>query len=247
MKPAPPVTKVVSFVMCVSTGPLEGSLARFFDRLGVLVRYPWVEESMYYGSRVTDAVRYCARRDDRRSAIAYVEKRSPERFRWRHAMADLNGWAGQLRGKRREEIEAPVREMVLEVEDEPLKWEVVIDARARGVDLDRGELLTRRSLSDLRLFAWQLGVEIDPLRRHLRLPEDLFAPIDTAAVILVGRQLAHAHRSKARQLWLRIPDPDGPGEPMLHHRYMAERAEREEKEAERWNRLTRALLAAPSA
>jgi hypothetical protein len=172
-----------------------------------------------------------------------VRDRAPERFRWRSAVSTLTRSAGRLRGLDRQRIEEPVREVVLEIPDVDLKREVVLDARRVGVDLDRGEILPCRTVGDLRRFAFLTGTDLSMLQRYVpHDPGDFFAPVDTSAVVLVGRAYANAHRKRAHELWLAVPDPDGPDEIRTHHRYMVERAEREAKTADKWAAFARAVI-----
>ncbi len=197
---------------------------------------------MFQGARVTDVVSFHARRGELRGAVRVVRERPAERFRWRSAVAGVNKVAGTLRGIDRMRVEEPIRELVLELPDISLKREVVLDARRVGVDLDRGELLPRRTLTELYRLSSQHQVDLSHLCRYTKLPSDLSAPIDTAACIVVGRAIAEHHRQKAHRLWLDVPDPDGPEPLRLHHRIMLDRAERARREAERWAELAKALL-----
>ena len=197
---------------------------------------------MYSGARVTDAVDFYQRRGELAGGVRIVRYREPERFRWRSAVGGLTSQAGRLRGKPRMRVEEPIREMVLDLPDVELKREVVLDARRGGVDLDRHEVLPVRTMGDVRRFAFLSGADVERVDRYVKLPTDFGAPVDTAGVVLVGRAYAGLHRKRAQQLWLRLPDPDGPEEFRLHHRIMAERAKREAQLAERWNAFARALV-----
>ena len=154
---------------------------------------------MSSGARVTDAVGFHARRGEMRGAVRVVRKRAPEKFRWRKAVMGVNKVAGSLRGLDRMHIEEPVREMVLDLSDFDLKREVVLDARRVGVDLDRGELLPRLTLADLRRLAFLTDCEVQRVGRYTKLPMDFGQPIDTAACVVVGRSLADHHRRRARR------------------------------------------------
>ncbi|HEY8427332.1 MAG TPA: hypothetical protein VIL20_03125 [Sandaracinaceae bacterium] len=193
-------------------------------------------------ARVTDVVGFHARRGELRGAVRVVRQRPPERFRWRTAVQSVNQLAATLRGIERMRVEEPVRELVLDLEDASLRREVVLDARKVGVDLDRGEILPRYTVSQLAQLALEHRVELSHLARYAKLPSDAKAPIDTAACVVVGRALAEHHRKKAHRLWLSVPDPDGPEGLMQHHRFVLERAERERAEAERWSALAKTLL-----
>jgi hypothetical protein len=197
---------------------------------------------MYDGSRITDAVDYWRRREDLKLAVNVVRNREPERFRWRKAVANLNSAVGPLRGRDRMRLEEPVREIVFDLGDAELQREVVLDARKVGVDLDRGEVLVRRTLSDVSRFAELAGTDLGRVGRHIRLPNDPLAPVDTAAVVVVGRALGDYYRTKAQRLLLSVPDADGPEPLRLHQRILVERAELDRAESLRWREFARLAL-----
>lgn len=200
---------------------------------------------MYDGSRVTDAVDYWKRREELKRAVHIVRARQPERFRWRKAVAAVSESASPLRGLVRARIEEPVRELVLDLGDDVLKREVIIDARRVGVDLDRGEILPRKTMAEIRALARTAGVDLGRVARHLRLPEDGLAPVDVAGVIVVGRALGEHYKVRAQRLLLSVPDADGPEPLRLHHRIMMERADTDRAESRRWFGFARSILEAP--
>lgn len=202
---------------------------------------------MYDGSRVTDAVDYWKRREELKRAVSIVRGRVPERFRWRKAVAAVAEGASPLRGITRARVEEPVRELVLDLADDVLQREVIIDARRVGVDFDRGEILPRKSVSEIRALARLAGTDISRVGRHVRLPDDAVAAVDVAAVIVVGRALGDHYRSRAQRLLLSVPDPDGPEKLRLHHRIMIERADADRAESQRWFAFARSILDAPPA
>ena len=197
---------------------------------------------MYSGSRVTDAAQFHVRRGEMQGAGRVVRKRTPERFRWRSAVAGVTKVAGKLRGLDRVRVEEPVREMVLDLYDGDLRREVILDARRVGVDLDRGEILPHATLADLRRLSYLAGVDVGRIGRYTKLPEGFGDPIDTAASIVVARTLSEYHRRRAHKLWLSAPDPDGPSPLRKHEIIMLERADQERFEAERWSALAKALI-----
>lgn len=200
---------------------------------------------MYDGSRVTDAVDYWKRREELKRAVHIVRARQPERFRWRKAVATVSESTGPLRGITRARIEEPVREIVLDLGDDVLKREVIIDARRVGVDLDRGEVLPRKTLAEIRAAARASGTDLTRLMRHLRLPDDGLAMVDLAGIVVVGRALGDHFRTKAQRLLLSVPDPDGPEQLRLHHRIIMERADAERVESQRWYAFARSVLETP--
>lgn len=197
---------------------------------------------MYDGSRITDAVDYWRRREDLKPAVRVVSTREPERFRWRKAMAYVCESVGPLRGRERMRLEEPVRELVFDLTDSALQREVVLDARRLGVDLDRGEVLLRRTVSEVANFARTAGTDLARVGRHIALPNDPFAPVDTAAVVVVGRALGDYYRTKAQRLLLSVPDLDGPDSNKLHHRILRERAELDRAESQKWLAFARLTL-----
>jgi len=197
---------------------------------------------MYDGSRVTDAVEYWRRRGELKGAVRVVRARKPERFRWRRAVGLVSQCIAGLAGRDRMRVEEPIREGVLDLDDDPLRREIVIDARRFGVDLDRGEVLPRRTLGDLQRIAFLAGTDLARVGRFMPLPDDRDCPIDTAAVVLVGRGLGEQYRIRAQRLLLQVPDPEGPEPLRLHHRIMLERANQDRDQARRWFAFARAVL-----
>ena len=197
---------------------------------------------MFDGSRVTDAVDYWKRRAELKPALHIVRTRVPERFRWRKAMASIAHGLSPLRGRDRMRLEEPVRELALDLDDSALRREIVLDARRVGVDLDRGEILTHRTLGEVDQLAKSAGTDLSRVRRHVRLPDDAKAPVDTAAVVVIGRALGDYYRTKAQRLLLSIPDPDSREPKRLHHRIMAERADLDREESLRWLEFARLVL-----
>ncbi len=201
---------------------------------------------MYDGSRVTDAVDYWKRREELKRAVSVVRAREPERFRWRRAVASVSESTGPLRGLTRARIEEPIRELVLDLGDDVLRREVILDARRVGVDLDRGEVLPRKTLAEIRSAARAAGTDLTRVAKHLRLPDDGLALIDLAGVVVVGRALGDHFRTRAQRLLLSVPDPDGPEQLRLHHRIMLDRADADRAESQRWYAFARTVLEAPA-
>lgn len=199
---------------------------------------------MYDGSRVTDAVEYWRRRGELKGAVRIVRGRQPEGFRWRRAVGAVSQSAGSLRGGDRLRVEEPIREVVLDLPDDGLRREIVIDARRWNVDLDRGEVLTRRTLADLQRMAQLSGADLARVGRHVRLPTDRHAIVDVAAVIVVGRALGDHYRTRAQRLLLQVPDEDGPEPLRVHHRILAEKAREDRADSQRWFAFARAVIGA---
>jgi alkylhydroperoxidase family enzyme len=201
---------------------------------------------MTAGARITDAVNHFAKRGNFRSAVRLVRTRTPERLRWRAAVGTLTLDAGKLLGADRMRLEEPIRELVLDLSDAFLQREIVLDARLHRVDLDRGEVLPRWTLGDLRRLSFLARTEVDLMRRYVALPNDFEAAIDTAAVVLTGRAFANMFRQRAERLWLSVPDQDGPEPLRLHQRFILERADLEAERSKRWAALAKTLTMRPT-
>lgn len=201
---------------------------------------------MSAGARITDAVAHFRSRGNFKSAVKIVRTRAPERHRWRAAVTALTSDAGRMTGTDRMRVEEPIRELVLDLDDAFLQRELVLDARLHRVDLDRGEVLPRWTLRDLRRLSLLARTDLNLLARYVPLPKELEAPIDTAAVVLAGRAFAANLRQRAQRLWLSVPDVDGPEKPMLHHRYILERANQDAANSQRWSALAKTLLVYPT-
>lgn len=197
---------------------------------------------MYDGSRITDAVEYWRRRGELKGAVGIVRGRKPERFRWRRAIGAVSQSASALAGRDRARIEEPIREVVLDLDDDVLKREIVIDARRWNVDLDRGEVLKRRTIADVQRLGFLSGIDLARVARHVRLATDREAPVDAAAVIVVGRALGDHYKTRAQRLLLQVPDEDGPEPHRLHHRIMIERAAQDRSDSQKWFAFARAVL-----
>lgn len=193
------------------------------------------------GGRITDAVNYYQRHGEVRGAVRAVRNRAPERLRWRSAVGALTQAAGVLRGIDRMRVEEPIREVVLDMDDAGLKTEVVLDARRNGVDLDRGEVLPARTMGDVRRFAFLTQVDLRMVHRYLKLPLDFHRRVDVAGVVIVGRAMAHHHKTRAHKMWLDLPDPDGPTVWTPEHRSTNQRAEWDMTLAQRWGAFAKAV------
>ncbi len=192
--------------------------------------------------RVTDAVNFFRQRGELRGSVQIVRTRSPDRLRWRSAVSFVTAAAAPLLGRERLRVEEPVREVVLDLPDAVLRREVVLDARKVGLDLDRGEVLPHHTVGDLGRLTFVTGTDVVQLRRYVRLPDDFFAPIDTAGAAVVARALSEFHRVRAHRLLLQLPDPDARQPRQRHEVFMAERAETESEASDRWAALAKSLV-----
>lgn len=201
---------------------------------------------MAAGARITDAVAHFRDRGNYRSAVKLVRAREPERLRWRAAVGTLTREAGRMSGRERMHVEEPLRELVLALSDVILRREVVLDARLHQVDLDRGELLPRWTVGDLRRLSFLAQTDFTMLQRYVALPSDFDALIDTAAVVLAGRAFANLFRQRAQRLWLSVPDAHGVSPQPEQHRSVLARADQEAELSRRWGALAHALTTMPS-
>jgi len=201
---------------------------------------------MTAGARITDAVGHFRTRGNWKSAVKLIRGRKPERLRWRAAVGALTADAGRMQGGDRMRVEEPIRELVLDLGDPFLQREIILDARLHRVDLDRGEILPRWTVADLRRLAHIARADVSLLQRYVSLPSEFSAPIDTAAVVLAGRAFSNMFRQRAQKLWLGVPDQEGPEPVMLHHRYMLQRAEQDAETSRRWAALAKTLALTPA-
>ena len=192
---------------------------------------------MTAGGRITDEVETFKRVGDLRNAVRIVRSRRPERLRWRTAVASMTQEAGQRRGSSRVFIEEPIREIVLDIDDRILRRETVLDARRVGVDLDRGEVLPQHTRWDLKRTAYLVGVDHDAIARYTALPLDFDQPIDTGAVVLVSRSLAHYFAERAEKL----SAAQNTAPAYSRQQLIADRVQLEREQARRWAALSRAL------
>jgi hypothetical protein len=173
--------------------------------------------------------------------VRVIRKRPPERLRWRTALSTASQIASALQGRERMQIEEPIRELLLDLHDRILRRESALDARRFGVDLDRGEILPKHNLWDLKRTAFITRVDLEQLARYVKFPGDFSKPIDTAAVVLVGRALAELHRKRAQKLYLRVQEGRGTSL-MLHEQLMLERADYDTEIARRWSALSKTMV-----
>jgi hypothetical protein len=196
---------------------------------------------MSQGARVTDEIEFYRRRGELQKTVRVIRARVPERLRWRAGVAAVTQIAGKLEGRERMRIEEPVREIVLDLDDRILRRESVLDARRAGVDLDRNEILPSHTRWDLRRTAFLTGVDHMAVAPYVRLPDEYSASIDTAAVVIVARALANAHKQRCDKLLARLPT-EADATLARHEHYMLERAERDRDLARRWIALAKVMV-----
>lgn len=193
------------------------------------------------GARVTDEVNFWRKRGDLKRAVRVVRTRVPERLRWRAALSQVSEAAAPLRGRDRLQIEEPVRELVLDLDDFILRREAVLDARRFGLDLDRGEVLPVRTRWDLKRTAFLVGVDHELLAHYVQLPEDFGRRIDIAGVVVVSRALANTYKQRGDRLAARVVTQ--PGTPLMRHeQMMLERVGQERELSRKWAALSKTLV-----
>lgn len=193
------------------------------------------------GARITDAVEFFRQREEYRNALRVVRDRAPEARRWRAAVQRVSGAAAGLRGRERQGVEEPLREVVFDLGDRQLRTEVVLDARRFHLDLDRGEILSPRTYGDLRRAAFLASVDLDSIRRHVALTDDFFAPVDVAGVVVVARSMADAFGARARRLSLDL-SVDELRAPTPRELGLVAQVERDRLDQRRWSALASSLL-----
>lgn len=198
---------------------------------------------MYTGMRVTDAVTFYRHRGEWRGSLHVVRMRRPDKLRWRAAVSSVTGVAATLHGKERMRVEEPVREIVLDLPDRELRREVVLDARRWGIDIDRGEIMPNLALGDLRRLSYLTSTDLSLVDRYVKLPDDFFAPIDTAGVAVVSRALATHFRDRASRVANALRKVGDFDHLTPQQRFLFEKAQNDADLGRRWGALSKALVA----
>ncbi len=157
-------------------------------------------------TRVSDDAAILCRRKDFPRAVNVLQRRDPDKRRWRLAFRTV-AWSGDrgVDGARRQWLEAALREVVQGVNDRRLRGELAIDAAELGTRWDMGPVLPTYSARDL----WNLAERVDLPMQYLamvtELPRAIHAPIHTARVIADCRRTSEAHRAAALKLAADVP------------------------------------------
>ncbi len=152
-------------------------------------------------TRVSDDASILCRRRDFPRAVNVLQRRDPDRRRWRLAFHTVMTTGGQmLDGGRRAWFEGALREVVGYVPDARLRGELVLDARASESSLDLGGILPTWTARQLWRMADDTDLPMEYIVSVTTLPPSINAPIDTARVILDCRRTAVAHRALAGEL-----------------------------------------------
>lgn len=157
-------------------------------------------------TRVSDDAAILCRRKDFPRAMNVLQRREPDRRRWRLAFRTV-AWSGEraVDGARRNWLEGALREVVGGVKDRRLRGELAIDAAELGTTWDVGSVLPAYTARDL----WNLAEVVDLPMQYIAmvtpLPKAIAAPIHTARVIADCRRTSEAHREIAQRLALEVP------------------------------------------
>ncbi len=157
-------------------------------------------------TRVSDDAAILCRRKDFPRAVNVLQRRDPDRRRWRLAFRTV-AWSGDqgVEGARRNWLEAALKEVVGGVQDRRLRGELAIDAAELGTAWDVGQVLPAYTARDL----WNLAEKVDLPMQYLSmvtpLPKSIQAPIQTARVIADCRRTSEAHRQIAQRLAIDVP------------------------------------------
>ncbi|MBL8602789.1 MAG: hypothetical protein JNK72_12775 [Myxococcales bacterium] len=153
-------------------------------------------------TRVSDDAAILCRRRDFPRAVNVLQRRSPDRRRWRQAFRTVAVTADRnaLDPKRRGWVEGALREVVSGVRDKGLQGELVLDAAAYNTQLELGEFIPRWTARELWRQADAVALPMEYLKQVTTLPTSIDAPIHAARVIVDCRRTADAHRALAVEL-----------------------------------------------
>ncbi|MFO0605944.1 MAG: hypothetical protein U0324_22355 [Polyangiales bacterium] len=198
-------------------------------------------------TRVSDDTAILCRRKDFPRAMNVLQRRAPDRRRWRLAFRQV-AWAGDhgVEGAKRAWLDAALREVVHGVGDRRLRSELAIDAAELGTRWDLNAVLPSWSARDL----WRLAEDVDLPMQYVTmvtdLPRAISAPIDTARVIADCRRTSEAHRQLALAAGADLPatavieEVRGALDPNLHAKLAEVRGQQEA--SRRWRELAHRLL-----
>jgi len=157
-------------------------------------------------TRVSDDTAILCRRKDFPRAMNVLQRREPDRRRWRLAFRQV-AWAGDhgVDGAKRSWLDAALREVIHGVGDRRLRGELAIDAAEMGTRWDFNAVLPAWSARDLWKVAEQVDLPMQYLAMVTDLPKAIHAPIDTARVIADCRRTSEAHRQLAVTAGAEVP------------------------------------------
>jgi hypothetical protein len=152
-------------------------------------------------TRISDDAAILCRRRDFPRAVNVLQRRDPDRRRWRQAFRSL-AVAGDrgLEGSRRRWFEGAIQELVLGVPDTTLRRELALDAVEYDTTWDFAEALPCWSARDLWNLAESVQLPMSYLAQVTTLPRSIRETIHTARVVVDCRRTAEAHRALALEL-----------------------------------------------
>lgn len=193
-------------------------------------------------ARVLDEVVARSEQGDLPGAVDVVRRRRPDARRWRAAVTVVARRSLEVSyGFERRCAEEALREIVGRVDDRALRCETVLDVRMQGIDIDRGDVLPRWRIGELRRLAYLLDLELDAVAAHVPLPDGFSNAIDTPCVVLTGRHLAGLHRHNADRQLRRLPDSVEVARMSSHQAKLLQTAQWASERARRWNTLAEHL------
>jgi hypothetical protein len=157
-------------------------------------------------TRVSDDAAILCRRKDFPRAVNVLQRRSPDRRRWRLAFRQVVYTGDRaVEGARRSWLEAAVREVVHGVGDRRLKGELVLDAAELNTRWTIDGVLPAWSARDLWNLAESVDLPMEYVSMVTELPKNIAAPIATARVVLDCRRTSEAHRELAMKIGAEVP------------------------------------------
>lgn len=202
-------------------------------------------------TRVSDDAAILCRRKDFPRAMNVLQRRAPDRRRWRMAFRTvaLSGDVG-AEGARRNWLGAAIREVVHGVNDRRLRAELAIDAAELGTRWELDGVLPAWSARDLWTLAERVDIPMQFVQMVTPLPKVISAPIQTARVVADCRRTSEAHRKAALDLGALVPTTAVIEEVRgsLDERVAAKLAEMRghQEAARRWRELAHSLVGSGS-
>lgn len=152
-------------------------------------------------TRISDDASILSRRRDFPRAVNLLQRREPDRRRWRQAFRSVAVAGDQcLEGAKRRWFEGAVQELVLGVEDLTLQRELALDGAEFNTSWDLAEALPCWSARDLWNLAESVHLPMSYLAQVTTLPRSIRETIHTARVVVDCRRTAEAHRAAALEL-----------------------------------------------
>jgi hypothetical protein len=157
-------------------------------------------------TRVSDDTAILCRRKDFPRAMNLIQRRDPDRRRWRLAFRHV-AWSGEtgVDGARRNWLQAALGEVVHGVRDKKLRGELAVDAAELNTTWNFDEALPRYNARDLWNFAEKVDLPMQYIAMVTDLPKSIIAPVNTARVIADCRRTSETHRQAALTLGKEVP------------------------------------------